>query len=104
MNYVINILSYFETVINQSNIANRLINSIFLNLFAHMLWNMKSHMIKIKVCSIVGLLIRHATVIDNEVANSGIWELLIQTLNDSNETVWRKAIASLGEYLFYAAT
>jgi len=44
-------------------------------------------MIKIKVCSIVGLLIRHATVIDNEVANSGIRELLIQTLNDSNETV-----------------
>jgi len=37
-----------------------------------MLKNMKSHMIKIKVCSIVGLLIRHATVIDNEVANSGI--------------------------------
>lgn len=77
MNYVINILSYFETVINQSNIANRLINSIFLNLFAHMLRNMKSHMIKIKVCSIVGLLIWHATVIDNEVANSGIRELLI---------------------------
>jgi serine/threonine-protein kinase ULK4 len=61
-------------------------------------------MIKIRVCSIVGLLIRHATVIDNDVAKSGIWDLLIITLNDQNESVWRKAIASLGEYLFYAAT
>ena len=69
-----------------------------------MLKNMKSHMIKIKVCSIVGLLIRHATVIDNDVAKSGIRDLLISTLNDSNETVRRRAIASLGEYLFYAAT
>jgi len=69
-----------------------------------MLKNMKSHMIKIKVCSIVGLLIRHATVIDNDVAKSGVRELLIQTLNDSNDLVRRKAIASLGEYLFYAAT
>ena len=42
-----------------------------------MLKNMKSHMIKIKVCSIVGLLIRHATVIDNDVAKSGVRELLI---------------------------
>ncbi len=61
-------------------------------------------MIKIWVCSIVGLLIRHATVIDNDVAKSGIRDLLIQTLNDSNETVRRWAIAALGEYLFYAAT
>jgi len=44
-------------------------------------------MIKIKVCSIVGLLIRHATVIDNDVAKSGVRELLIQTLNDSNDLV-----------------
>jgi serine/threonine-protein kinase ULK4 len=101
---IINTLAYFESVITNSNVANRLINSAFLVLFTHMLKNMKSHMIKIRVCSIVGLLIRHATVIDNDVAKSGIRDLLIQTLNDSNETVRRKAIASLGEYLFYAAT
>jgi serine/threonine-protein kinase ULK4 len=70
-----------------------------------MLKTMKSHMVKIRVCSIVGLLIRHATVIDNDVAKSGIRDLLIQTLSDqTNDQVRRKAIASLGEYLFYAAT
>jgi serine/threonine protein kinase len=101
----VNTLSYFESIITNSNVSNRLINSAFLTLFVHMLNKpIKSHMIKIRICSIIGLLIRHATVIENEVAESGICETLIATINDSNENVRRKAIAALGEYLFYAAT
>ena len=72
-----NLLAYFESMIISSGVANRLINSAFLVLFTHMLKTMKSHMVKIRVCSIVGLLIRHATVIDNDVAKSGIRDLLI---------------------------
>lgn len=98
-------LSYFETLINNSNVANTLINSAFLTLFVHIMGKSnKSHMIKMRICSIIGLLIRHATVIENEVAESGICSILCQTLDDSKENVRRKAIAALGEYLFYAAT
>jgi hypothetical protein len=98
-------LSYFESLITNSNVSNRLINSAFLTLFVHMLdKSTKSHMIKIRICSIIGLLIRHATVIENEVAESGICSILCQTLDDTKENVRRKAIAALGEYLFYAAT
>ena len=101
----IHALSYFESIITNSSVSNRLINSAFLNLFVHFLEkNNKSHMIKIRVCSIIGLLIRHATVIENDVAESGIWKILCQTLEDNKENVKRKAIAALGEYLFYAAT
>ena len=100
----VNALSYFESLINSSNVANRLINSAFLNLFVHMLRTLKSSSIKIRVCSIVGLLVRHATVIENEIAQSGVCELLKATLHDSNELVRRKAVSALGEYLFYAAT
>ena len=101
---IINSLAYFESIIVNSRVANRLINSAFLVLFTHMLKSMKSPKVKIRVCSIVGLLIRHATVIDNEVAKSGIAQLLVLTMKDLNERVKRKTIASLGEYLFYAAT
>ncbi|CAI2363171.1 unnamed protein product [Moneuplotes crassus] len=98
-------LSYFESLIISSNVANTLINSAFLGLFAHILnKSTKSHMIKIRTCSIIGLLIRHATVIENKVAESGICNILCRTLQDSKENVRRKAIAALGEYLFYAAT
>ncbi|CAI2366337.1 unnamed protein product [Moneuplotes crassus] len=98
-------LSYFESLIISSNVANTLINSAFLGLFVHIMSkSTKSHMIKIRICSIIGLLIRHATVIENEVAESGICNILCRTLQDSKENVRRKAIAALGEYLFYAAT
>jgi len=61
-------------------------------------------MIKIRVCSVVGLLIRHSTMIDNELAEIDIASQLIETLKDNNELVRRRAIAALGEYMFYAAT
>ena len=96
-------LSYFESIITNSNVSNKLINSAFFTLFVHMLGKyVKSH--TIKIWSIIGLLIRHATVIENEVAESGICTILWQTLTDDNKNVRRKAIAALGEYLFYAAT
>lgn len=52
----------------------------------------------------VGLLIRHSTIIYNELAEIDIASQLIQTLRDKNELVRRRAIAALGEYMFYAAT
>jgi serine/threonine-protein kinase ULK4 len=49
-------------------------------------------------------LIRHSTVIGNDLATGGIVKLLSECAKEKNEKVKRKAIASLGEYLFYAAT
>lgn len=57
-----------------------------------------------KLCSIVGQLIRHATVIENELSQLGIPTVLTEVMRDKSEKVKRKAIAALGEYLFYGAT
>ena len=43
-------------------------------------------------------------MIEPELASSGLANLLTELIKDKNERVRRKAIASLGEYLFYAAT
>lgn len=59
---------------------------------------------KIRLCSIIGLLIRHATIIENDRATVGIDIALLNALESDNEKVRRKAMAALGEYLFYAAT
>ncbi len=59
---------------------------------------------KIRLCSIVGQLIRHSTVIGNEVAESGLALVLCDVIKDKNDKVKKKAVASLGEFLFYAAT
>jgi len=97
-------LLYFESIIVSSAVANRLVNSAFMNLLTRMLKNIKSPMIKIRLCSVIGLLIRHSTVIENDYAESDVCGQLIETMKEKNEKVRRRAIAALGEYLFYAAT
>lgn len=57
-----------------------------------------------RLCSILGQLIRHATVIQNDLAESEICPILCETCSNKTDGVKRRAIAGLGEYLFYAAT
>ncbi len=99
-----NVLIYFESLIQNTNVANKLINTMFLNYLAKMLGSLKSSTLKVRLCSVLGTLIRHATIIENEVAESGICEMMLEMLKEKNESVRRKAVAALGEYLFYAAT
>jgi len=96
---------YFESIIVNSNVSNRLINSAFMNVLIKMLKTVKTPQILIRLCSVIGLLIRHSTVIENELAESEICIQLIETMRISkNDKVKKKAIAALGEYMFYAAT
>lgn len=104
VNDKLNVLVYFESIILNSNVANRLINSAFMNLLIKLLKNVKSPHLKLRLCSILGQLVRHSTVIGNEVAESGLAQLLSEVISDKNEKVRRKAVASLGEFMFYAAT
>ena len=104
VNDKLNVLVYFESIIVNSNVANRLINSAFMGLLMKLLKNVKSPHLKSRLCSIIGSLIRHSTVIGNEVAESGLAALFSEVIKDKNEKVKRKAVASLGEFLFYAAT
>ena len=104
VNSKLNALNYFESIIINSNVSNRLINSAFMALLVKMLKQIKTPGIKSRLCSVVGLLIRHSTVIENELAETRICEVLVETMRDKIDKVRRKAIAALGEYMFYAAT
>ena len=77
VNEKLNALSYFESIIINSNVSNRLINSAFMNLLVKMLKTIKSPGIKSKLCSVVGLLIRKPAqnqreFIENDLAESEI--------------------------------
>ena len=104
VNSKLNALNYFESIIINSNVSNRLINSAFMSLLVKMLKQIKTPGIKSRLCSVVGILIRHSTVIENELAETRICEVLVETMRDKIDKVRRKAIAALGEYMFYAAT
>jgi len=57
-----------------------------------------------RICSIIGQLVWFATVINEDVAESDLIDSLCETLKDESNKVWWKALAALGEFMFYAAT
>lgn len=102
----LNALLYFESLILTSQVSNRLINSAFLAHLVKLLKTVKTPQLRVRACSAIGLLVRHSTVIENEVAESEVCASLVEVLGrgEKNERVRRKAVAALGEYMFYAAT
>ena len=52
----------------------------------------------------MGYLVRHATVIEPGVIKQGIINIFVDGVKDKSEKVRRKAMAALGEILFYGAT
>lgn len=99
------LLAYFESLILNSIVANKLINSAFVKIFIKILkTNKNPSLIKARVCSILGQLLRHSTLINAELSQSGLYQALSELIKEKNEKLSRKAMAALGEYLFYAAT
>ncbi|GAQ82018.1 Serine-threonine protein kinase FUSED [Klebsormidium nitens] len=104
LNEKLNTLSYVETLATETDAANHLINSQLMPLLVRMLKISKPPVLRAKLASAMGLLVRHATVIDEDLAASGIVPILTEAAKDKQERVKRRAIASLGELLFYIAT
>tara|TARA_B110000305_G_C19295771_1_gene566533 strand:+ start:12 stop:749 length:738 start_codon:yes stop_codon:yes gene_type:complete len=104
INEKVNTLSYFETLCCDTASANVLINSSLMTLFVRMLRASKAPALRVRLTSVMGLLLRHATYITPELASSGIVSVLTECLRDKNDKVRRRAAATLGELLFYIAT
>lgn len=83
----VNVLSYFETLCMDTNAANVLINSSLTILFIRMLRNARAPTLRIRLASVLGLLVRHATYIAEELAQTGVIEVLTEALKDKNERV-----------------
>ena len=75
-----------------------------MDLFLKMLKLAKTQAFKIALSTIIGLLLRHTTVVNNDIAKQGIAAIMIDLLKDKNNRVRRRAVAALGEYIFYGAT
>ena len=60
----INVLGYFESIIQNSEIANYLFKANFIPHYLKLLKGYRQGSLRAKMCEILGLLIRHATVID----------------------------------------
>ena len=98
------LLRYFANFIQNEEHANVIIESFFMDLFVKFLNTVHTSAFKTILCTIIGLLLRHTTISNNEICNIGISEHLISLTKDEDAEVRRRSTAALGEYLFYGAT
>ena len=101
---LLNVLNYFETIIQDKEIANNIINTSFISLLITILKSSKSDAIKIRVCCIIAFLIRYSTVIETPLENYGLCKILEGSIQSKNLELARKATSTIGEYLFFVAT
>eukprot|EP00743_Colponemidia_sp_Colp-15_P010085 GILK01011076.1.p1 GENE.GILK01011076.1~~GILK01011076.1.p1 ORF type:complete len:1302 (+),score=266.67 GILK01011076.1:471-3908(+) len=100
----LNSLAYFETLCMDAATANMLVNSSLMTLLVRMIKAFKSPALKIRLCSVVSQLLRHATYIGPELQDTGLVTILLDNIKDRNEKIRRRAVAAFGELIFYIAT
>ncbi|KAK2992667.1 hypothetical protein RJ640_014917 [Escallonia rubra] len=99
-----NVVRYLEMLSNNADAANILTNGPIMLVLVKMLRLSKALALRVQLASLLGLLIRHSTFIDDDLSNSGILNSLTDGLRDRQEKVRRFSMAALGELLFYIST
>lgn len=99
-----NVIRYLEMLSTNVDAANILTNGSIMPVLVKMLRQSKASALRVQLASLLGLLIRHSTFIDDDLSNSGILGALNEGLVDRQEKVRRFSMAALGELLFYIST
>ncbi|XP_021291549.1 serine/threonine-protein kinase RUNKEL [Herrania umbratica] len=99
-----NVIRYLEMLSNNADAANVLTNGPIMLMLVKMFRQSKTSALRVQLASLIGLLIRHSTFIEDDLANSGILGALTDGLRDRQEKVRRFSMAALGELLFYIST
>ncbi|KAF3779559.1 Serine/threonine-protein kinase RUNKEL [Nymphaea thermarum] len=99
-----NTIKYLEILSAHPDAANILTNSSIMLVLVKLLRLSKASGLRVHLVSVIGLLIRHSTSIEADLASSGIIRALADSLGDKQEKVRRYAMAALGELVFYIAT
>ncbi|XBJ04181.1 hypothetical protein VPH35_023164 [Triticum aestivum] len=99
-----NIIRYLELLSMNSDAANIITNGPIMLLLIRMLRLSKTSVLRVQVASLMGLLVRYSTILDAELASSGIINALSDGLRDRHNKLRRFCMATLGELLFYIST
>ncbi|KAF5182015.1 kinase domain [Thalictrum thalictroides] len=99
-----NVIRYLELLSGNTDAANILTNGPVMLVLVKTFRLSKASILRIQLASVIGLLIRHSTVIGDDLATSGLLGALTDGLRDKQEKVRRFSMAALGELLFYIST
>lgn len=101
----LNILRYLQTISADADSANGIVNSSIMTHCAKFAAQQSSPVeFRVAAASIMGIAVRYATFIYEDLAKSRILPNLMEAfLSEGDTTVRRKLIACIGELLFYVA-
>ena len=80
---LLNILNYFESIIKNKELANNIVNSLFMELLIKFL-DIKDNNIRIRSCSIIGYIIRYSKLIEIPLDKYNLTEKLILLISEKN--------------------
>lgn len=90
--------------LSDEKLANFIANSQMLDFFIKQAKSVKTRQLKIGLSTLIGMILRHATMMSPSISELSIVSTLTDQLNDTNETVKQRALAAYGELLFYSST
>ena len=99
---LLNILNYFESIIKNKELANSIVNSLFMELLIKFL-DIKDNNIRIRSCSIIGYIIRYSKLIEIPLDKYNLTKKLILLISEKNINLNKIGITTLGEHLFFLA-
>jgi serine/threonine-protein kinase ULK4 len=97
-------LGYLESLAPAPGAANLIVNSGIAGGLVKLLRSARGTAVRCRAAALLGALIRHATFLSDDLAATGILQLLVEQLRDAPERLRRRCTATLGELLFYVAT
>lgn len=103
-NTKINIVYSLCKAVSIEMIANHIANSNMIELFIKLTRGAKTKQLKIAMSTLIGSLLRYATIITPNLSDFGLVSILTEQFSDSNELVRQRAMAAYGELLFYSST
>ena len=98
-----NTLLYFEALATNGRLATVLINSGLTGLFSTMLRTCAHSSLKLRLATLLALLLRHTTYVQAKLARTELLTTLAGATRDRDAKVRRRATAALGELIFYIA-
>jgi serine/threonine-protein kinase ULK4 len=101
VNAQMNVLAYLHSLAHVPRVADTVINSALLPLLLDLVRRNRSSALRTVVVTLLGLLVRHATIV---VPNDEFVVTLADLTREASPPLRRRAVAALGELLFYIAT
>jgi serine/threonine protein kinase len=100
----VHVLNFLTDICMDQHIANSIVKCRIMPHLVHTLRSKPNHTVLVQALTLCGMLFRYATIVQGRNCMNEIIVLLSDQLRHTNSRVQRRAMAALGELLFYVAT